>query len=646
MSPVKGGAPSPARGGEARDVLGNRRLARFDVCIVGSGAGGGTAAYVLTRAGKNVLVLEAGHNPFPGLDEPGPLPGPRHSNDELKYAVRGWLDPSGLLEPRTFRRSEADAAVIHDDVNVLPKAVGGAFQHADCKTPRLNAVDFELRSRVEEAIGRTPGLAVPGFGADAESANFADWPFGYADLEPYYCEAEALYGVQGADDDRFASPRSRPYPMPPGVPMYGGLLLAEGARLTTFFGEPLHPHTYPASINSRFFDGRPPCVDCGFCSGFGCPSHAKGSPAVTALRRALLSGRCQLRFHAQAVRLVNDGGHVSAVEYRDGAGRLRSATADAFVLAASPIESARLCLLSPTPAGGALGNRSDQVGRNLMFHLQTIVSGFMPQRVHGQRGRAVTHGLTDFRGVEPGGDGLRVFETDAGKRLALGGIVEFGSSQGLSITEDGFVMAFDLPRGRGRRFGLGLKNALRDAPLTQHLVALIMQAEDAPQLSNRVDLDPDVRDVFGLPVPRVTYAPHPFELEARRFYIPTMKEVLRNAGAQRVFLAPCEVLLSEPPTSRHILGTLRMGSDPGTSVVDPDGRFHDVDNLWACDGSVFPTSSGYNPTLTIIAVALRIAHGMAGTAPALAAGNAASTSGARPRASARPQPEGARSSSR
>jgi len=94
--------------------------------------------------------------------------------------------------------------------------------------------------------------------------------------------------------------------------------------------------------------------------------------------------------------------------------------------------------------------------------------------------------------------------------------------------------------------------------------------------------------------------------------------VLSNAGAQRVFLAPCEALLSEPPTSRHVLGTLRMGSDASASVVNPGGRFHDVDNLWACDGSVFPTASGYNPTLTIIAVALRIAAGIAGRRAPLA----------------------------
>ena len=598
------------------EILGNRRLTRFDVCVIGSGAGGGTAAYVLCKGGKNVLVLECGPNAWPGLDG-DELPLPHHSNDELKYAVRSWIEPLAALEPRTFRSAANVAATINPDVNLLPRAVGGAFQHADCKTPRFNILDFQLKSTLEALIGRTPGLAIPGFGSDSASANFADWPISYDELEPYYCEAEALYGVQGTDDDPFASPRSKPRPMPPGVPMYLGLLLSEGARKVSLQGRTLSPHTYPAAITSRFYDGRPPCVDCGWCSGFGCPNNAKGSPAVTSLRRALRSGRCQLRYNAKVVQLVNDGGHVSAVSYVDGEGRTKTATADAFVLAASPIESARLCLLSPTPAGGALGNSSGQVGRNLMFHLQANVNGFIPQRIHGERGRAVSHGVSDFRGVEPGGSMPRVFDANGSPAVFLGGITEFGGSQGLPITDDGFVMAFQLPSTLGARFGTRLKNAMRDGALSQHLISTIMQAEDAPQLTNQVDLDPTVRDIFGLPAARVTYAAHAYELNARNFFLPYLTQLVTNAGAQGVFIAPCDTLQFPPlvtsaPNSRHEMGTLRMGPDPATSVTNPQGRFHDVDNLYACDGSVFPTSSGYNPTLTIIANSLRIAQGIAG----------------------------------
>jgi len=256
------------------------------------------------------------------------------------------------------------------------------------------------------------------------------------------------------------------------------------------------------------------------------------------------------------------------------------------------------------------------VGRNLMFHLQTNVNGFLPQRVHGQRGRAVTQGITDFRGVEPGGETIRVFDTPEGPRLGLGGICEFGASQGKPITDDGFVYARELPSFLGKRFGIGLKNALRDQALGQHLFGMIMQAEDAPQLANRVELDPTYKDIFGRPVPRITYQSHAFEKETRVFYVPLMKEIITKAGATQVFVNPCESLLGDPPSSAHIMGTLRMGTDPEISVVDCAGRFHDVDNLYACDGSVFPTSSGYNPTLTIFAVAARIAHGIAGTKPA------------------------------
>jgi len=605
---------------QSAEVLGNTNLSTFDACIIGSGPGGSSAAWALTRAGKNVLVLEAGFNPWPGLGERDEPPLPQHSNDEVKYESRAWDDPGALLQPRTFRTSPGVAAGINDDVNVMPQMIGGGWSHADMKSPRFNVVDFQLATTFAHTVAANPGLVIPGWNdgpGGTPTANFADWPFTYAELAPFYDEAECLYGVQGdATDNPFASSRfGRGYPMPPGLGMYFNLLLADAARNTTFLGEPLHPHTYPTCVNSRFRDHRPPCVDCGPCSGSGCPNNAKGSPAVTALLGALRTNRCQVRVHCRATRLVNDGGNVSAVVYYDGDGVRQIVEADAFVLAAGPIESARLCFLSGLGPSQALGNASDQVGRNLMFHLQNNVNGFLPQRVHGQRGRAVTHGISDFRGVEPGGEALRVFTVDGEKRVFLGGICELSASQGRPITEDGENYAIALPGSLGTRFGLALKNALRDGAIGQHLLGLLQQAEDAPQQSNRVDLDPRVVDVLSQPVPRVTYAYHAFEKEARKFYVPHLREVVANAGTTQQFVTPCDLQLGGAPTSRHVLGTLRMGPDAATAVTRPDGRFHGIDNLYACDGSVFVTSSGYNPTLTVIAVALKIAHALAGTTP-------------------------------
>ncbi len=311
---------------------------------------------------------------------------------------------SPFTHPLTLPHSSV-AAVVHEDVNTLPRTVGGAAVHADMKYPRFNVVDFELAAELERK-----GLDYPG-------TNFANWPLTYDELEPFYTEAERLTGVQGQKEaDPFASHRSGDYVMPPGPPMYVATVLSEGARAKGYT-----PFPYPTAVNSGPYAGRPPCVDCGFCGGYGCPNNAKGSPAVTTLREALLSGNCQVRFECMVTRLLHsDGRHVSGVEYIDGDGRRQQAVADQFILSASAIESARLCLLSD-PGGVGLGNSSGLVGRNLMFHFQTLAIGIFKQRFHGDRGRSVTHGMADFRGVLPGGTAI-----DAAARL--GGIIEFGTN--------------------------------------------------------------------------------------------------------------------------------------------------------------------------------------------------------------------------
>ena len=554
-------------------VLGDTSLDRFDVVIIGSGPAGSAAAQVLSSAGLKLCILEAGPNYFHGLDDPAPgMPIPVLSSDELKLSAREMIDQHARVEPRTFRTSPEDGArLLVGEVNNLPRTVGGGSVHADVKLPRFNEVDF----RFGKLLGDVPG------------ASFADWPLTYDELEPYYTAAEEGTGVAGLSGaNPFESRRSREFPMPPPPPMYVASVLSEGAAKLG-----LTPFPLPSGQNTRDYRGRPPCVDCGFCAGYGCPTNAKGSAAVTSLRGALLSGNVQLRTNCTATRLATDpaGRRVTAVEYLDPEGRPARVTGDRVILAASPIESARLCFLSD-PDGPGLGNSSGLVGRNLMFHHQTIGVGIYPQRFHGERGRAVTTGIADWRGVP--NDPER----------PLGGVIEFGSNS--EKIADALVYMLTL----GIR-GSDLKAFLRSSPFGAHLAALSMQGEDAPQPTNRVDLDPEVRDVNGIPVPRITYRPHAFELRAREFYGPKMIELHGAAGAQFAFVSPIYDG-DRTPGSRHIMGTLRMGTDPRTSVTNAFGRFHDVDNLYCTDGSVFPTSSGYNPTLTIGAVALRTAAAM------------------------------------
>ena len=549
------------------NVLGDTSLDRFDVVVIGSGAGGGAAIRVLATNGLKVCVLEAGNNYWLGLDDPKDgMPVSLFSNDEVKLSARSMIQQQTRIEPRTFRSSASDGdRTFIGDVNNLPKNVGGAWVHADMKAPRFAAFDFRLGT----LLGDVPG------------ASFADWPLSYDELEPFYAAAERMIGVQGeAGADPFAEPRSGPYPMRSGVPMYVANVLTKGALELG-----LHPFPYPAAVTSQTYRGRQACNDCGFCSGYGCPINAKGSIAL--LRDALLTGNVQVRYNTIATRLVTDasGRRVTAIEYLDPAGKPASVSGDRVLLAASPIESARLLLLSDL-GGPGLGNSSGLVGRNVMFHHQTLGVGIYRQDLHGERGKSVTTGFSDFRGVP--NDPQR----------PLGGIVEFGTnSEKIADVQQYMDLGFT---------GATLKSYMRSSPFGRHISVLIMQGEDAPQLDNRMDLDPAVKDINGLPVPRITYKAHPFELAAREFYSPKLIELHGASGAQFAFVSPVNDG-GPTPASRHVLGTLRMGTDPKTSVTDAFCKLHDLDNVWSADGAPFPTGSGYNPTLTIQAMALRTA---------------------------------------
>jgi choline dehydrogenase-like flavoprotein len=180
----------------------------------------------------------------------------------------------------------------------------------------------------------------------------------------------------------------------------------------------------------------------------------------------------------------------------------------------------------------------------------------------------------------------------------LGGIVEISAGEGPVVEAAFYQRVFGILGFDGPRF----KRLMRQSPGRDRAVALVLQAEDAPQPTNRVDLDPEVRDLDGLPVARVTYANHAWELAARDFYSPKLLAILGASGARWAAIAPSDAI----PGSAHIMGTLRFGADPSTSVCDADGRFHDVGNLYAADGALFPTSSGFNPTMTIVALATRV----------------------------------------
>lgn len=551
-----------------------------DVIIVGSGPGGATAAEVLTDAGWSVIVLEKGRNHLIDLDAPHePL---RHfANDEIALTRRHLLGPDPLLEPRTYRRTPGDGdRLFIGEVNNLPSTVGGGGVHADAKLPRFREEDFRLLSE------RGP----------IDGASVDDWPLSYDDLEPHYAAVEQSFGVAGEDGNPFAARRSNPFPMPPGPDMPMAVVSSAAAERAG-----LHPYRAPTGANSVAFDGRPACVDCGFCGGYGCPVHAKGDP-IAALQRALRTGRCQIRPEAYVRDLVTDAGgsRATGVRYLDlrvypDPPVVELHAKHAVVLACGAFETPRLLLRN--------GLGGDLVGRFLTFHFQTFTVGIFPEPTGGERGRSVTHLHDDLMIDTPE---MRAAATAAGLPWLRGGVVEHGSGPG-PIDE-----ASTYPSGEMH------VTSMADSALRRRLWVFTIQGEDLPQQSNRVDLDPTVTDAWGLPAGRVTYAPHRHELAASAYGGPLHEAVMMDAGAQAAFSAtspPQDDIdlhaaaspLGIAPSSRHVMGTARMGVDPRTSVVSPEQRLWGLDNVVVCDSSVFVTSSGYNPTLTLAALAHRAA---------------------------------------
>jgi gluconate 2-dehydrogenase alpha chain len=554
--------------------------------VIGSGAGASVAAMVLAESHWDVTILEKGPNYFTNLTEA--LPTTLFSNDELKHD-RHFAKADPDEEPRVYRSSSTDPEPYTGLVQSLPQTVGGGTVHWDAKTPRYWDIDFSKRSM----LGPQPGASV------------IDWPATYQEMAPYYEEIETLIGVAGdvdalpAEPTLAHAPRTGPLPMPGGPPMYASLVAAGGCTALGF-----HPFQVPMAINSRNYDGRPACNDCGFCSGYGCPIVARVG-ALAPLRRALVAG-AELRPMSTVTDIHVSGRRARAVTYLDEGGNPHRQSADLVVLGAGAIESARLALVADLPDPHRVA------GHFVMFHWFTDASGiFLSERLHAHRGRALTHDMDDF--ADPDFPGAAAAAKVAGLPYLRGGTVELGGSE-FPLDEAAVYQELLGLVAPDKPFGSAFKQLMRASLLRDRLCGITLVGEDLPYYSNVVDLDPSLRDWRGVPVPRITYGPGTHEITAQAFYMPKLRAILQAAGADVV------TVISELPSDRfpissgsvpdteHVMGGMRMGVDPRASVTDGTGRHHHLDNLVVSDGSLFPTSGGHNPTLTIMAMALRNAR--------------------------------------
>ncbi|MEQ1438529.1 GMC family oxidoreductase [Fontimonas sp. SYSU GA230001] len=557
--------------------------------VIGSGPAGSITAWALAEAGWDVIVLERGRNLRPGFGQvPSGALGTLYGSDEVKGA-RAFGFPDPVLEPMTGRtQSEAGQGVARSaqgSVVNMGAAVGGTSLHYNAKFPRFWKQDFTQLSDLGPVDG----------------ANVADWPIRYEDLAPYYDEVEYRIGVQGdvaqmPDFVLAQAPRSRPFVMPPNPTGYAAQLLAQGARNVGF-----NPFPYPAAVNSTDFDGRPRCNSCGLCSGFGCPINARGDALVSFLNPAVLSGRVRVIPRALAYRIetTSNGARATAVHYYDDRGVSRSLSADRILIAGSPIQTARLLLLSANGAHpNGLGNRSDQVGRNLMFHNFILGGALFERDIQSLRAQSTTLEIDDLVGPFTGPAIAAL-----GVPYLKGALVQLGS--GLPLLTEAYTYA------GYTGYGLPHKELMRLSPMRRRIAGLQFVGEDLPQANNRVDLDPDVRDWHGLPAPRVTYAPHLHEKAGSAYFGPQIEALLlATPGAVGAAVIPNPLLSDAAPLTFHQGGTARMGTDPETSVCDANGRLHEVDNVHVMDASTFVTFPGFNPTLTILANALRISRNL------------------------------------
>ena len=531
-----------------------RKPDRTEVCIIGAGASGAAAAKVLCEAGIGVVALERG--PWRQRESFG--------GDELANINRYNLWPDPILNPRTWREAEGQTARTELFCPV-PQMVGGGTVHWQGWLPRFTPNDFRLRT----IAGDLPG------------ASLADWPITYDDLEPYYTKVEWAFGVSGeAGANRFEGPRSRGYPCPPMPVSRYAEKFHKGCAALGWNSFPL-----PQAALSRPFSGRPATVVSAFAQQHGDPTGTRSSALNVFVPDAVRTGRYDLRPDCIVRELVaGPDGRVTAALYSDADGDTIEQEADVFILACGAIETARLMLLSRSgkfPNG--LANGHDLVGRNVTFHEYSAAVGVYNDPIYAWAG-----------GGYVSASSFEHYEHDPKRNFVSGGHI--------AVAGVGIPLPINWHLPGAPTWGAEAKRIDREA--FNHSLAVAMVLHDMPQHSNRVDLDDNVVDAWGLPVARITLKPHRNDLDQGRYLIDRSADVLAASGAKSISKVYADRITGN---CSHQHGTVRMGDDPHTSVLDRHCRAHDVRNLYVVDGSPFPTATGANPTLTIMANAWRVA---------------------------------------
>lgn len=474
--------------------------------------------------------------------------GGRHLPED--YVNDEW-ESFGQLAWTDARTTSGDWRVAKDFSGLpawIVKAVGGTTVHWAGASLRFQKHEWKAKTTYGEVKG----------------ANLLDWPIDADEMDPWYTKAENKLGVTRTGDRA-------------GLPGNNNFKVFEAGAKKLGYKD---VHTGRMAINSGDNDDRVACQQTGFCFQ-GCKWGAKWSAAYTDIPRGEATGNLEVRERCHVLRIEHDkSGKVTGVVYADRDGNQHTQKARVVCLAGNSIESPRLLLNSASsmfPDG--LANSSGQVGRNYMRHMTGSVYAVFDKPVRMWRGTTMAGIISDESRHDP-------------SRGFVGGYEMETLSLGIP-----FMAAFLDPGGWGREFTTALD-------MYENMAGMWLVGEDMPQERNRITLNTELKDAHGLPVPNVHFDDHENDIAMRNHAYKQGSAVYEAVGATRVFPTP-------PYPSTHNLGTNRMSEKASDGVVNKWGQTHDIENLFISDGSQFTTGASENPTLTIVALAIRQADHLA-----------------------------------
>jgi choline dehydrogenase-like flavoprotein len=547
----------------------------YDICVIGSGAGGAPIAYELSKAGKSVVVLEKG--PWFKTED--------FSKDELTCCRRSIYTPNLRDERHVLEdinnnnewvgKSTYDTGRDFWNGNM----VGGSSNLMSGYFHRLKPEDFRLLSE---------------FGK-IEGANIVDWSISYDDLEPYYTKVEKVVGVSGkVVDHPFLEPRTVnkfPYSKTAEHPI--AQQIDNACSNLGFNSIPT-----PRAILSQNALGRNACSYSNYCGSYGCSTDAKGSARAALLNPAIQTGNCEIKSNSIVYKLVSDSaGKVVSANYYNESGKMKSVTAKIFVVACQASESARLLLMSTgSKHQNGLANNNNQVGKNLIYSGGGSGSGDILYKNYNETeiAQLKTRGLFVNRSLQ---DWYVIDDKSFGKR-SKGGTIDF-----LFRHANPIAKANSQKWGKdGLVWGQSLKDKIKSYFTEGRHIRFEVFNDWLPTDNCFVTLDPNVKDKWGNPVARIRIGNHQHDLKVGRYLAKKSVSVLKEMGAENISSS-----ISSSPPPNLVAGGCRFGVDPNSSVLDANCRAHDVENLYVTDASFMPTGGSVPYTWTIYANSFRVA---------------------------------------